>query len=374
MYQTAWLTDSTEAALDQMFTAYCEDEEDLYALESIFDAFLDQSADYSMSFLDSAYEDMAMEGTNMDAINIIRKGLHEMKAWKKEMKKQARQKNFKQAATLAKSIASKYDNMKQAINQLPQSTSSAALIGIGTTLFTLAFGALVSKGVNKAFKEIKPLKQAHDKVTRKIYDTRMKDLEKTRTVKFGKNKDKTYTKLGRMADKNMARQAKDIAKANTTKLSRITNRKGYKEALKNAKDQVAGGKEWALLNPNTGKVIKDAAGNVVKSGVYAGNGEKLAKATIRAGVYSRAHNITKGVVDLAVGDFASSMLGKFMKKKGWESAGDADNEPMGPNDFNSLLNALRKVCDDGKKKFLKNAQEYEQKAGGDKATEAWLLN
>lgn len=130
-----------------------EDEE----VEEATEAYLDD--------LDIATEsimiDMAMEGTNIDALKARKAHLADIRAAKKEMKAAAKAGNYKEAAAKAREAASAADALANDISSLPQSAGSAAIVGIALAVSALAAGMAASQAMNagKAFSNARNAKK-----------------------------------------------------------------------------------------------------------------------------------------------------------------------------------------------------------------------
>ena len=134
------------AAPEKKEEGECEDcdEEPDEATECACEAYLDD--------LDIATEsmmvDLAMEGTNIDALKARKAHLADIRAAKKEMKAAAKAKDYRTAAAKAREAASAAEALAADIDSLPQSAGSAAIVGIALAVVTIAASVGVGMGVS----------------------------------------------------------------------------------------------------------------------------------------------------------------------------------------------------------------------------------
>lgn len=120
----------------------CDDEEDEEATESYLDD-LDIATE-------SAMLDLAMEGTNIDALKARKAHLADIRAAKKAMKAAAKAKDYKTAAAEARKAAEAANALANDIGGLDQSAGSAAIVGIALAVAALAVGMVGAQVGNVA--------------------------------------------------------------------------------------------------------------------------------------------------------------------------------------------------------------------------------
>lgn len=128
----------------------------------------EEAAEAYLGDLDCAMEsmilDMAMEGTNVNALKARSQALSKIRSAKKEMKAAAKAGNYKEAASKAREAASAADELATEIGNLDQSVGSAVIVGIAVTVMTMlataALGAAVSVGGRAAISVPGAIKEA----------------------------------------------------------------------------------------------------------------------------------------------------------------------------------------------------------------------
>ena len=132
----------------------CDDEEDEEATESYLDD-LDIATE-------SAMLDLAMEGTNIDALKVRKAHLADIRAAKKAMKAAAKAKDYKTAAAEARKAADAANALANDISGLDQSAGSAAIVGIALGVAALAASVAIGGGVGAINGNMKAAKVAKD--------------------------------------------------------------------------------------------------------------------------------------------------------------------------------------------------------------------
>lgn len=131
-----------------------DDEEDEEATESYLDD-LDIATE-------SAMLDLAMEGTNIDALKARKAHLADIRAAKKAMKAAAKAKDYKTAAAEARKAAEAANALASDISGLDQSAGSAAIVGIALAVAALAAGVAIGGGVGAIKGNMNAAKVAKD--------------------------------------------------------------------------------------------------------------------------------------------------------------------------------------------------------------------
>lgn len=105
----------------------------------------DESFIASESFLDeldtaceSAMFELAMEGTNIDAVKALRDAMGKIRAENKAMKSAAKSKNFDGAANAARNAAAAAQELSSKADSLPASAASAAIVDVAVALTMIA--------------------------------------------------------------------------------------------------------------------------------------------------------------------------------------------------------------------------------------------
>lgn len=132
----------------------CDDEEDEEATESYLDD-LDIATE-------SAMLDLAMEGTNIDALKARKAHLADIRAAKKAMKAAAKAKDYKTAAAEARKAAEAANALANDISGLDQSAGSAAIVGIALAVAALAASVAIGGGVGAIKGNMNAAKVAKD--------------------------------------------------------------------------------------------------------------------------------------------------------------------------------------------------------------------
>lgn len=132
----------------------CDDEEDEEATESYLDD-LDIATE-------SAMLDLAMEGTNIDALKVRKAHLADIRAAKKAMKAAAKAKDYKTAAAEARKAAEAANALANDISGLDQSAGSAAIVGIALAVAALAASVAIGGGVGAIKGNMNAAKVAKD--------------------------------------------------------------------------------------------------------------------------------------------------------------------------------------------------------------------
>lgn len=145
---------------DEKDEAECEDgecdddEEDEEATESYLDD-LDIATE-------SAMLDLAMEGTNIDALKARKAHLADIRAAKKAMKAAAKAKDYKTAAAEARKAAGAANALANDISGLDQSAGSAAIVGIALAVAALTASVAIGGGVGAIKGNMNAAKVAKD--------------------------------------------------------------------------------------------------------------------------------------------------------------------------------------------------------------------
>lgn len=324
---------------------------DLVAME----AGLSYVAETSLMALDC--ECVAMEGINKDAWNARRATLKQVKAISSEMKAAAKEGDYKTAASKARECASKFDELSQFINGLDQSAGSAALIDIALALASLVAIAAAAFGIAKAGKAI------GSKVGEKVGSNKgLKALSEGGDKIKGKSADAARSAMGEIAEQH----AKAYDKS---------NQKMFKNLYRNSKDpsqrkQIM--QQFGEYNKRDRAGIMKARKSEVMHGYKAGTPsdaqklyrENLGDAMKAAGTVGKAAGASMGkkAGAFAGAGIASTAVGSFLAKKGLIGKNGKGRKELQPNDVNALLNACRKTCADGKKRYTELAQMYDQMA------------
>ena len=135
-------SDDSEGSDDE-----CEecDEETEEAAESYL-----EDLDFAM---ESSFVDMALEGTNIDALKTRKAHVSAIRAAKKEMKAAAKSGDYKTAAAKAREAAQEANALASDISGLDQSAGSAAIVGIAiavvTIMGTIGVGSVAGGFANK---------------------------------------------------------------------------------------------------------------------------------------------------------------------------------------------------------------------------------
>lgn len=132
----------------------CDDEEDEEATESYLDD-LDIATE-------SAMLDLAMEGTNIDALKARKAHLADIRAAKKAMKAAAKAKDYKTAAAEARKAAEAANSLANDISGLDQSAGSAAIVGIALAVAALGASVVASGAIKSGMNAAKVAKGLHD--------------------------------------------------------------------------------------------------------------------------------------------------------------------------------------------------------------------
>lgn len=138
----------------------CDDEEegDDVADESFIatEAFLD---DLDIG-CESAVFELAMEGTNVDAVKALRDAMSKIRSENKAMKSAAKSKDFDAAATAARNAAAAAQELSSKADSLPASAASAVIVDVAVALTMIAATVGAGAAVGAATKEKAGVKAA----------------------------------------------------------------------------------------------------------------------------------------------------------------------------------------------------------------------
>lgn len=138
-----------EAKKDELGGNDGECEEADEACEALNDIAIECYLDECESAMESVVVEGAMEGNSMDALGAVNRLLSDVRKLKKEMNKAKHAMQWSEAASKAREIAGKADALANAINGLPQSTSSAVITNLALAIIAILAATAGGKAIGK---------------------------------------------------------------------------------------------------------------------------------------------------------------------------------------------------------------------------------
>lgn len=340
-----------EAKKDELGGDDGECEEADEACEALNDIAIECYLDECESAMESVVVEGAMEGNSMDALGAVNRLLSDVRKLKKEMNKAKHAMQWSEAASKAREIAGKADALTNAINGLPQSTSSAVITNLALAIIAILAATAGGKAIGKFGG-----KKIGNAVGERAGTKAVKADQASATGKIAQAKVKAKMQAGKgFAELTKAQyniSADDIANARLYGME--GSDKEIREALiAQARARLSGGYGKMRANVQSAMVKTAAAG--IRSGV---KDPIVAKAT-KAGTIGGAVTGGAGVGLTAAGLNLRKIL---MGKKVVDSEGNVTKEKISPNEMNAVIVAVKAAAKSIKEHYNKLADEFEARA------------
>ena len=296
--------------------------------EEAVEAYLDDIA----LAMESYTLDMAMEGTNIEALGTVKSTLGRIRSLKKDMNRDAKAGNYESAAAKAREAATAAGELVTALDNLPQSAVSAAIVAAAVTVLGLLTGKVVGKGIGNIAGRVKGSSEAGKAAKDAIKSAASNHAHAGRTVA-------DWMEMG--LDKESA-----------------------KAAVKGTADTIKRGVDAVKATQKT-RAFKDATKAFVKSAGAAGEVGGMKVGKVAGAAFGAA---------AAAGASGSSAIMKVLQQRKMWKNGEIDHaeiKKLGANDFNILISALKIGARNLQKKYENLAKGYADMASNAPASESF---
>lgn len=331
--------------------------QDMIAME----AGLDYVYDAAMEAYD--YEELyAMEGTNAEAWSARKQAMKEVKATAKEMNAAAKSGDYKTAAEKARECARRFDALKQTIEGLKQSASSAILVDLALALASIVAIAAAAFGAAKLGKAIGK-KRGAKAGSKRASEYLASEKGQARGAAHGKRAMNAAERRLQLTDAEKATRhdlERQVDQLNKSIISTPNEFKNLKNDTIKRKNGLVDQLNKMRANPTDKQIAEARRG--AKATAATRRSTRITEHLVKAGT-EHGGKVGAKAGAMAGGAVASTAVGAFLAKKGL--LGGNKGKKLGPNDMNALIGMCKKTCDDGKRKYTQLAQMYEHMANAE---------